>query len=120
MSHFAKIDSNNIVTNVSVIEQDVIDTGFFGDPASWIQTSYNTIAGVHTRGGTPLRKNYASIGYSYDPIRDAFIPPKFYPSWVLDEEKCIWKAPVAVPVAEEGVMYTWDEPTLSWVEDLPE
>ena len=114
MAHFAKIDENNIVTQVLVIEQDVIDTGNFGDPASWIQTSYNTRGGVHTLGGTPLRKNYAGIGYTYDRIRDAFIPPKPYASWELNEDTCLWEAPVPYP--DDGKLYTWDEPTVSWVE----
>ena len=93
MSHFAQIDGNNIVTQVLVIEQDVIDTGLFGDPASWIQTSYNTNGGVHTLGGTPLRKNYAGIGYTYNASRDAFIPPKPFASWTLNEDTCLWEAP---------------------------
>ena len=73
MAHFAQIDENNIVTQVLVIEQEVVDTGLFGNPNTWIQTSYNTIGGVHKLGGTPLRKNYAGIGYTYDSTRDAFI-----------------------------------------------
>ena len=101
MSHFAQIDGNNIVTQVLVIEQDVIDTGLFGDPASWIQTSYNTNGGVHTLGGTPLRKNYAGIGYTYNASRDAFIPPKPFASWTLTEDTCKWEAPTPRPV-EEG------------------
>ena len=115
MSHFAQIDDNNIVTQVIVVEQDVIDTGLFGDPAKWIQTSYNTHGGVHATGGTPLRKNYAGIGYTYDAQRDAFIPPKPYASWVLDESSCLWQAPVAMPV-DENKRYTWDEATTSWTE----
>jgi hypothetical protein len=74
MAHFAKIQ-NNIVTQVIVAEQDVIDSGLFGDPASWIQTSYNTHNGVHVLGGTPLRKNFAGVGYTYDPVADEFNPP---------------------------------------------
>ena len=73
MSHFAKVE-NNIVTQVIVAEQDVIDSGLFGDPASWVQTSYNTHNGVHLLGGTPLRKNFAGIGYTYDPVADEFNP----------------------------------------------
>ena len=114
MSHFAQIDENNIVTQVIVIEQDVVDTGLFGDPASWIQTSYNTIGGVHTQGGTPLRKNYAGIGYTYDSTRDAFIPPKPFNSWILNEDTCLWDAPTPMPT--DGKMYSWDEDTTSWVE----
>jgi len=114
MSHFAQIDGNNIVTQVLVIEQDVVDTGLFGEPSSFIQTSYNTQGGVHKLGGTPLRKNYAGIGYTYDRSRDAFIPPKPYNSWVLNESTCLWDAPTAMPT--DGKMYTWDENTTSWVE----
>lgn len=115
MSHFAQIDDNNIVTQVIVVEQDVIDTGLFGPKESWIQTSYNTHGGVHSQGGQPLRKNYAGIGYTYDAQRDAFIPPKPYASWVLNESSCLWEAPVAMPV-EDGKIYTWDEATTSWTE----
>jgi hypothetical protein len=115
MSHFAQIDENNIVTQVLVIEQDVIDTGLFGNPASWIQTSYNTYGGVHTLGGTPLRKNYAGIGYTYDDTRDAFISPKLFNSWTLNEDTCLWQAPTPMPV-EEGKIFVWNEDTLSWVE----
>lgn len=114
MSHFAQIDSNNIVTQVLVIEQDVIDTGLFGEPSSFIQTSYNTQGGVHTQGGTPLRKNYAGIGYTYDSGRDAFIPPKPYNSWVLNESTCLYEAPTPMPTDDK--MYTWDEATTSWIE----
>ena len=117
MSHFAQIDENNIVTQVIVIEQDVVDTGLFGDPASWIQTSYNTSGGVHLLGGTPLRKNYAGIGYTYDSTRDAFIPPKPYNSWVLNEDTCLWEAPTPMP--NDGKIYNWDEATTSWVEIVP-
>jgi hypothetical protein len=114
MSHFAKVE-NGVVTQVIVIEQDVLNLGHWGDPASWVQTSYNTQGGVHTQGGTPLRKNYAGIGYTYDAGRDAFIPPKPYASWLLDESTCLWSAPTAMP-AVEGKMFIWDEPTTSWVE----
>jgi hypothetical protein len=114
MAHFAQIDANNIVTQVLVIEQDVVNTGLFGEPSSFIQTSYNTHGGVHTLGGTPLRKNYAGIGYTYDSGRDAFIPPKPYNSWVLNETTCLWDAPVAMPTDEK--MYSWDENTINWVE----
>ena len=118
MSHFAQIDENNVVTQVLVIEQDVVDSGLFGDPASWIQTSYNTHGGVHTLGGTPLRKNYAGIGYTYDATRDAFIPPKPFSSWVLNEDSCLWDAPTPMPV-EEGKIFVWNEDTTSWVEFTP-
>jgi hypothetical protein len=114
MSHFAKVE-NGVVTQVIVIEQDVLNLGHWGDPASWVQTSYNTQGGVHTQGGTPLRKNYAGIGYTYDSVRDAFIPPSPFPSWVLDEATCLWNAPTPMPV-EEGKMFVWDEETTAWVE----
>ena len=78
------------------------------------QTSYNTHGGVHALGGTPLRKNYAGIGYTYDVGRDAFIPPKPYASWLLNEGTCLWDAPVAYP--DDGKRYSWDEATTSWVE----
>ena len=84
MSHFAKVE-NGTVTQVIVIEQDVLNLGHWGDPASWVQTSYNTHGGVHVNGGTPLRKNFAGIGYTYDSQRDAFYSPKPFNSWLLDE-----------------------------------
>jgi hypothetical protein len=114
MSHFAQIDENNIVTQVLVIEQDVVDTGLFGNPSTWIQTSYNTYGGEHRLGGTPLRKNYAGIGYTYDSTRDAFIPPKPFNSWVLNETSCLYEAPTIMP--NDGKIYNWDEATTSWVE----
>lgn len=122
MSHFAQINSENIVERVLVIEQDVIDTGHFGDPSTWIQTSYNTKGGVHynPETGEPsdtqskaLRKNYAGIGFTYDVERDAFIPPKPFDSWILNEDTCLWNAPVSYP--DDGNAYYWDEPTLSWI-----
>jgi hypothetical protein len=112
MAHFAQIDENNIVTRVLVIEQDVVDTGLFGEPSSFVQTSYNTHGGIHTLGGTPLRKNYAGIGYTYDSGRDAFIPPKPFNSWTLVEDTCLWTAPVVMPT--DGKVYSWDEEKLSW------
>ena len=127
MSHFAKVE-NGIVTQVIVAEQDVINSGAFGDPASWVQTSYYTVAGYHVLGGTPLRKNYAGIGSLYDSTRDAFYAPQPYPSWVLDEQTCLWHAPVAYPIdgassftvstyPGEGLkVYHWDESVVNWVE----
>ena len=103
MSHFAQIDSNNVVTQVIVIEQETLNSGLWGDPASWIQTSYNTRGGVHYGAdgqpdtGVALRKNYAGIGFTYDAGLDAFIPPQTFPSWVLDESTCLWNAPVPMP-----------------------
>ena len=118
MAHFAQLDENNIVTQVLVIEQDVVNTGLFGEPSSFVQTSYNTHGGIHSLGGTPLRKNYAGIGYTYDSGRDAFIPPKPYNSWTLNEVTCLWDAPVAMPTDDNR--YSWDEDTLSWVEEVTE
>ena len=118
MSHFAQIDENNIVTRVLVIEQDVIDTGLFGEPSSFVQTSYNTRGNVHLLGGTPLRKNYAGIGYTYDVMKDAFIAPKPFNSWLLDEETCTWKSPVEMPT--DGKIYRWNEDVTNWVEVIGE
>ena len=118
MSHFAQIDENNIVTRVLVIEQDVIDTGLFGEPSSFVQTSYNTRGNVHLLGGTPLRKNYAGIGYTYDVTKDAFIAPKPFNSWLLDEETCTWKSPVEMPT--DGKIYMWNEDVTNWVEVIGE
>jgi hypothetical protein len=112
MSHFAKVE-NGVVTQVIVAEQDFINSGHVGDPSSWIQTSYNTHGGQHPEG-RPLRKNYAGIGYTYDADRDAFISPKPFESWVLDEETCLWSAPTPMP--DDGKIYTWDEEQTSWVE----
>ena len=112
MAHFAKVE-NGVVTQVIVIDQETLNTGLWGDPASWVQTSYNTHGGQHPEG-RPLRKNFAGIGYTYDAQRDAFIPPKPFNSWVLDEDTCLWNAPVAMPT--DGKMYNWDEATTSWIE----
>lgn len=112
MSHFAKVE-NGIVTEVLVVEQDVIITGLFGDPSIWIQTSYNTIGGQHPEG-RPLRKNYAGIGYTYDEVRDAFIPPKPFDSWLLDEDTCLWEAPIPYP--QDDKPYSWDEENQAWTE----
>jgi hypothetical protein len=117
LAHFAKLDENNVVTFVTVGRQE--DDGKEAELCArtgdvYKQTSYNTHGGVHALGGTPLRKNYAGIGYTYDPVRDAFIPPKPYASWVLNEGTCLWDAPVAYP--DDGKRYSWDEATTSWVE----
>lgn len=111
MAHFAKVE-NGVVTDVIVAEQDVIESGLFG--GGWVQTSYNTHGGQHSNGGIPLRKNYAGVGFAYDEQRDAFIPPKPFPSWVLIEETCLWDAPFPPP--DDKKIYGWDEETLSWVE----
>jgi len=110
MSHFAQVQ-NGIVTQVIVAEQDVIDSGLFG--TGWVQTSYNTSGNQHPEG-RPLRKNYAGVGYTYDSTRDAFIPPKPYASWLLNETTCLWDAPTPMPTDDKR--YTWDEATISWAE----
>jgi hypothetical protein len=121
MAHFAEIDENNIVTRVLVVDNDQEDRGQeflatdLGLGGTWIKTSYNTIAGVHSNGGTPLRKNYAGIGYTYDSVRDAFYAPKPFASWTLNEDTCTWNAPTPMPV-EEGKFFTWNEETTSWDE----
>ena len=118
MAHFAQIDHNNIVTQVIVIEPEVLALGHWGDPNSWIQTSYNTRAGIHygpdgqPDDKPPLRKNYAGVGYSYDAVRDAFVPPQPYASWLLDETTCTWTAPVAYP--QDNNSYQWSETAQSW------
>jgi hypothetical protein len=113
MAHYAKVN-NGVVTEVIVAESDFFDTFVDSSPGEWIQTSYNTSAGVHTTGGTPLRKNFAGVGYTYDETRDAFIPPKTYASWVLDEDACIWKAPKTQP--NDNKVYTWNESITDWQE----
>jgi len=112
MAHFAHV-TNGIVDQVIVIDQQTLNTGLWGNPAEWIQTSYNTHGGQHP-DGRPLRKNYAGVGFTYDSVRDAFIPPKPYPSWVLNESTCLWNAPTAMPT--DGKQYQWDEATTAWVE----
>jgi hypothetical protein len=117
MAHFAKLDKNFVVTFVTVGRDE--DNGREAELSSrtgdiYRQTSYNTHGGVHALGGTPFRKNYAGIGYTYDADRDAFIPPKPYASWLLNETTCLWDAPVAYP--DDGKRYSWDEATTSWVE----
>jgi hypothetical protein len=107
MGHFAKVE-NEIVTNIIVAEQDFIDT--LEDKNLWIQTSYNTRGGIHLLNGTPLRKNYACIGFIYDKEKDAFIPPKPFNSWILNEDTCLWEAPIEKP---EG-NFIWNENELKW------
>ena len=122
MAHYAFLDENNIVTEV-IVGKDETDTTLdweqhyaeFRPGQRCLRTSYNTVGGVHTGGGTPFRKNYAGIGYSYDSDRDAFVPPKPFNSWVLNETTCNWEAPVPCPV-EEGKRFTWNEATTSWDE----
>ena len=120
MSHFAKV-VDGIVTDVIVAEQEAVDE----IPGEWIQTSYNTSGGKHYApnsnvedGGVPLRKNYAGIGHIYDKTRDAFYIPQPWPSWTLDEDTCLWKAPVPYPRTEEnydGNEFLWKEDILNWV-----
>lgn len=121
IAHFAEVDENNIVTRVLVVDNSEEDNGqvflaeTLGLGGTWLKTSYNTQGGVHSNGGTPFRKNYAGIGYTYDSGRDAFIPPKPYASWVLNEDKCLWDAPTPMPI-EEGKMFRWVEEDLNWQE----
>jgi hypothetical protein len=121
MASFAKIGLNNKVTNVLSVNNDVATTeqagadflnNLYNTNDVWKQTSYNTNGGVHLLGGTPLRKNHAGIGYTYDEDKDAFIAPKPYASWILNETTCIWEAPTAYPT--DGQKYNWNEETTSW------
>ena len=119
MAHWAEIDSDNIVTRVLVVADDKEDGQTFlaedlGLGGIWKKTSYNTIGGVHTNGGTPFRKNYAGIGFKFDATKDAFIPPKPFASWTLNATTCLWEAPTPMPTDDK--MYTWDEATTSWKE----
>ena len=137
MAHFAKLNQENIVIAVHVVhnnellvdgvedEQKGIDflNNLFKTNDTWKQTSYNTQGGVHKLGGTPFRKNYAAKGYTYDEARDAFIKPKPYESWTLDEDTCYWEPPVAYPdtaggVGSQGKHYEWNEETASWDEQV--
>ena len=128
MSHFAKLDENNVVTFVTVGRQE--DDGLEAELTArtgdvYKQTSYNTFGGVHYDPETRLpsedqskafRKNYAGIGYTYDENRDAFIPPKPYASWILNEDTCLWESPIPYPENSEGIGYEWNESTQSWDE----
>jgi hypothetical protein len=113
MGHFAKVVDSK-VTQVIVAEPEFFQTFVDSSPGEWIQTSYNTQGGVHSQGGTPLRKNYAGVGYTYDRTRDAFIPPQPYASWILNEDTCLWDSPIPYP--DDGKVYTWDESATSWKE----
>jgi hypothetical protein len=121
MSYYAKV-RDGIVVNVIRADESFFQTFVDDSPGEWLQTSYNTRGGIHylPDSDTPspdqskaLRKNYAGIGYTYDFSRDAFIPPKPYPSWVLDDFSCTWIPPVPYP--DDGNRYIWDESTQSWV-----
>ena len=130
MAHYAFLDKNNIVTEVIVgkdegedgIDWEVHYGNFRGQTCK--RTSYNTLRNTHKLGGIPFRKNYASIGYSYNSIRDAFIPPKPYKSWIFNENTCNWDPPVAMPedagTGEPSKLYVWDEETTSWILINPE
>jgi len=125
MAYFAEVDTKNIVIRVLAVgdkktrdengnEVEAIGAKYLSDGfgGKWKRTSYNTHGGVHSLGGVPFRKNYAGIGYSYDEKRDAFIAPKFFPSWTLNEDTCQWDAPTAYP--DDGNRYNWNEKTTSW------
>ena len=125
MAHFAKIGVGNIVEEVIVVSNDVSTTekagedfinNTFNTRNVWKQTSYNTRGGVHILDGVPYRKNYAGIGYSFDPQRDAFIPPKPFNSWILNEDTCRWESPVAMPTTEleDNQYYFWNESIINW------
>ena len=117
MAHYAKVE-NTLVTQVIVAEPEFFETFVDSSAGEWIQTSYNTYGGVHSDGGTPLRKNYAGVGFTYDSRRDAFIAPQPYPSWILNEDTCLWDSPIAYPT--DGLKHDWDEDTTSWVETVEE
>ena len=119
MAHWAEIDSDNIVTRVLVVADDKEDGQKFlaedlGLGGTWKKTSYNTQGGVHANGGTPYRKNFAGVGYTFDAAKDAFIPPKPFASWTLNATSCLWEAPTPMPTDDKR--YVWDEPTTSWKE----
>ena len=123
MAHFAKLNNDNIVIDVQSVHNDTATdeaagitflNNLYGTSDTWKQTSYNTKGGVHLLGGTPFRKNYAGIGDTYDQTRDAFIPPKPYSSWTLNETTCLWEAPVTRP--DDGKYYIWNEDNTNWEE----
>ena len=113
MAHYSKV-RDGIVTEVIVAEPEFFNNFLDSTPGEWIQTSYNTRGGVHSEGGMPLRKNFGGIGYIYDKTRDAFYAPQPYPSWTLNEETCLWEAPVEKP--DNGNMYNWNETDQQWDE----
>ena len=120
MSHFAYVpnivDGKGIVEQVIRNDQETLNTGHWGNPADWIQTSYNTIGNQHTLGGISLRGNYAGLGFTYDSVADKFYAPQPYPSWVLNSS-WLWEPPLPMPT--DGKQYGWDEATTSWVEVIP-
>ena len=113
MAHYAKV-VDGLVVEVIVAEADFFNTFIDTSPGEWIQTSYNTSSGVHTNGGTALRKNFAGVGFSYDKTKDAFIPPKPFASWSLNENTCQWEAPSKCPTDDKH--YSWDESIKNWKE----
>ena len=113
MSYFARVYDGKVLQVISA-EADFIDNHADKSFGQWVQTSYNTYGGKHKNGGVPLRKNYAGIGFTYDKVRDAFIPPQPFSSWILNEETCLWDAPIPMP--QDDKQYAWDEPTTSWKE----
>jgi hypothetical protein len=111
MAHFAKVDQGRVI-KVIVAEPEFFNNFIDTEPGDWIQTSYNTHGGVHSLGGTPLRKNFATIGGTYDASKDAFIPPKPFASWTLNNTTCLWEAPTEMP--KDGKRYDWSESTQNW------
>tara|TARA_R110000803_G_scaffold112358_1_gene180722 strand:+ start:976 stop:1353 length:378 start_codon:yes stop_codon:yes gene_type:complete len=121
MAHFCKIGTGNIVEKIEVVSNDIATNeeagvnflnNLYKTSDVWKQTSYNTLAGVHKLDGTPFRKNYGCIGYTYDESKDAFIAPKSFNSWTLNETTCVWEAPVVKP--DDGKKYSWNESTVGW------
>tara|TARA_R110000744_G_scaffold63332_1_gene130292 strand:+ start:1003 stop:1380 length:378 start_codon:yes stop_codon:yes gene_type:complete len=121
MAHFAKLGVGNKVLRVEVVHNDIATTeqsgidflnNLYGTNDIWKQTSYNTIGGVHLLGGNPFRKNYAGINFKYNEAKDAFIPPRPFNSWTLNEETCLWNSPIPYPT--DGQKYTWNESEQSW------
>ena len=113
MAHFAKVLDNKVI-DIIVAEPQFFETFVDSSPGEWIQTSYNTKGGVHTLGGTPLRGNFAGVGFTYDRTNDVFYEPKPFSSWTLNETTWLWEAPVAKPTDDKN--YNWDEATTSWIE----
>lgn len=120
MAHFAEIDENFVVLRVIVAEQEFIDTGLLGNTEKWIKTSYNSKGGIHflsdnktPSGKQALRKNYAGPGFYYDKNRDAFIPPKPFNSWILNENSCLWESPIPYPT--DDCLYEWSEKNINWI-----
>lgn len=116
MSHFAKVLDGKVI-QVIVAEPEFFETFIDSSPGEWLQTSFNTYGGIHLKNGTPLRKNYAAVGFTYDKEKDAFIPPQPFTSWVLNEDTCLWEAPTPMPT--DGKRYLWNEQSTSWFE-IPE